>query len=183
MGMHNIPIVGFAAFSGSGKTTLVSGVIPVLRGHGLRIGVIKHAHHSFSIDTPGKDSYELRNAGAEQVLIASKQRMAWVCEVEKEREPTLRELLRIYPVWQLPDLLIVEGFKHEQFTKIEVHRSAVKRPLLASTDANIIAVATDSPDSLDVDVKTLDLDNHHEIADFILKSMKQNTLTSAFQEI
>ncbi len=181
MSTARIPIIGFAAFSGSGKTTLVSGVIPVLRNHGLRIGVIKHAHHNFTIDTPGKDSYELRNAGAEQVLIASKQRMAWVREAVVEQEPQLPDLLQHYRNQEL-DLIIVEGFKHEPFTKIEVHRATLKRPLLASEDRYIIAVATDAPESLNVDVETLDLDNHVEIADFILRSMRQNSLTFAFQE-
>ena len=181
MGLRNIPIVGFAAFSGSGKTTLVSGVIPVLRDSGLRIGVIKHAHHNFKIDTPGKDSYELRNAGAEQVLIASRERTAWVRESVEEREPTLEELLEIYAGQEL-DLIIVEGFKHEPFTKIEVHRSKIKRPLLARTDSHIIAVATDSPDTLDVNVDVLDLDNFTEIAKFILKRMRKNTLTLASRE-
>ncbi len=181
MSRRSIPIVGFAAFSGSGKTTLVSGVIPVLRAAGLHIGVIKHAHHNFSVDTPGKDSYELRNAGAEQVLIASRQRMAWIKETDGEREPTLQELLEFY-AGQLLDLIIVEGFKHGPFTKIEIHRSTISRPLLANKDANIIAVATDSPASLDVGVTILDLNNYDEIADFILKAMQQNALTLAFQE-
>lgn len=176
----SIPIIGFAAFSGSGKTTLVSGIIPVLRDRGLRIGVIKHAHHNFTIDTPGKDSYELRIAGAEQVLIASRQRMAWVRETVAEQEPQLPDLLQHYSGQEL-DLIIVEGFKHEPFTKIEVHRSTLKRPLLASNDDYIIAVATDAPELLDIDIETLDLDNHIEIADFILRSMQQNLLTFAFR--
>lgn len=176
MDARSIPIVGFAAFSGSGKTTLLSGVIPVLRNHGLRIGVIKHAHHNFTIDTPGKDSYELRNSGAEQVLIASRHRMAWVKEAVEEREPTLDSMLDFYAGQEL-DLIIVEGFKHEPISKIEVHRSSVRRPLLATNDTHIIAVATDSPDSIEVNVETLDLDNHTQIAEFILKRMQQNTLT------
>lgn len=181
MGARSVPIIGFAAFSGSGKTTLVSGIIPELRKHGLRIGVIKHAHHNFAIDTPGKDSYELRRSGAEQVLIASRQRTAWVREAVDEREPTLQELLEIYSGQDL-DLIIVEGFKHEPFSKIEVHRSAVRRVLLARNDAHIIAVATDSPDSIEADVKTLDLDDHSEIAGFILDSMQHKRLTLAFEE-
>ena len=175
------PIIGFAAFSGSGKTTLVSGIIPVLRAQGLHIGVIKHAHHNFTIDTPGKDSYEFRNAGAEQVVIASRHRLAWVKESVEEQEPTLPELLQYYATQQL-DLIIVEGFKHEPFTKIEVHRSKIRRPLLAATDQHIIAVATDSPEVLDVDVEILDLDNHAKIAEFILQSMKQNKLSFAFAD-
>ena len=181
MNAVRIPIVGFAAFSGSGKTTLVSGIIPVLRAQGLRIGVIKHAHHNFTIDTPGKDSYELRNAGAEQVLIASRHRQAWVKESVEEQEPTLPELLQYYAAQQL-DLIIVEGFKHEPFTKIEVHRSKIRRPLLAAADQHIIAVATDSPEVLEVDVEILDLDNHAKIAEFILQSMKQNKLSLAFAD-
>lgn len=181
MSARSIPIIGFAAFSGSGKTTLVSGVIPELCKHGLRIGVIKHAHHNFAIDTPGKDSYELRNSGAEQVLIASRHRMAWVREAVDEREPTLQDLLKMYADQDL-DLIIVEGFKHEPFSKIEVHRSSIRRPLLAKNDTHIIAVATDSPDSIEVDVETLDLDNHTEIAKFILNKMQNKKLTLAFEE-
>ena len=181
MSARSIPIVGFAAFSGSGKTTLVSGVIPVLCERGLRVGVIKHAHHNFTIDTPGKDSYELRSAGAEQVLIASKQRTAWVRELTQDQEPELEELLEFYAGQNL-DLIIVEGFKHGQFTKIEVHRSSIRRPLLASNDSHIIAIATDSPESIDVDVETLDLDNYSEIAEFITKSMARGALTLAFAE-
>ena len=113
---ERLPIIGFAAYSGTGKTTLVSKVIPILRKRGLRIGVIKHAHHSFVIDRPGKDSYELRSAGAQQVLIASKQRIAWVMEKEDHSEPVLREMLAQFSHQNL-DLVIVEGFKHEPFTK------------------------------------------------------------------
>jgi len=169
-------IIGFAAFSGSGKTTLVRGIIPLLQREGNRIGVIKHAHHNFTVDTPGKDSYELRDAGAEQVLIASRQRLAWVKETRQEEEPKLADLLPYYAGQGL-DLIIVEGFKREPFPKIEVHRSSLHRPLLASSDPHIIAVATDTPDSLSVDdADILNLDNHHEIADFILRRMKQRQL-------
>ena len=179
--MNNFPIVGFAAYSGSGKTTLLSGVIPILRSRGLHVGIIKHAHHNFSIDIPGKDSYELRSAGADQVLIASKQRVAWMQEKPQETSPALGELLNYFKGQEL-DIVIVEGFKHEPFSKIEVHRTAVKRPLLAEKDANIIAVATDAPQKLKVDVKTLDLNDYQQIAEFILLCKQQNKLTLAFRE-
>ena len=177
--MNNFPIVGFAAFSGSGKTTLLSGVIPILRDRGLRVGIIKHAHHNFSIDIPGKDSYELRHAGADQVLIASQQRVAWIQEKSQERAPVLRDLLDHFREQNL-DIVIVEGFKHEPFSKIEVHRADLKRPLLAEKDDNIIAVATDDPQNIEINIRTLDLDNHHEIADFILLSKSQQKLSLAY---
>ena len=96
MSEKKIPIIGFAAFSGTGKTTLVTKVIPILKERGLRVGVLKHAHHNFVIDTPGKDSYELRESGAQQVMVASKQRIAWVMENDPENEPGLFELLKYF---------------------------------------------------------------------------------------
>ncbi len=162
-------VIGFAAYSGTGKTTLLSGIIPLLLNRGLRIGVIKHAHHNFLIDTPGKDSYEFRKAGAEQVLIASKSRVAWIKERSGEQaEPRLRDLLGHYADQQL-DLIIVEGFKDEPFPKIEVYRSGRRGPLLSRSDRHVIAVATDCPDSVDVDVVTLDLNDYGQICEFIVQ--------------
>ena len=176
MSEKKIPIIGFAAFSGTGKTTLVTGVIPILKERGLKVGVLKHAHHNFVIDTPGKDSYELRESGAQQVMVASKQRIAWVMENEPEHEPGLFELLEYFAGQDL-DLVIVEGFKHKPFTKIEVYRSGLKRPLLAKVDDHVIAVATNMPELVERDIETLELDDHDAIADFIINRMRNGLLS------
>ncbi len=171
-----LPVIGFAAFSGTGKTTLVSNIIPLLRNRSLKIGILKHAHHNFVIDQPGKDSHEFRKAGAQQVLIASKHRIAWVKEKEKQEEPELMETLQFFASQKL-DLVIVEGFKKAPFTKIEVHRSKIKRPLLAKKDPHVIAIATDSPDKVDLDRTILNLEDYEGIAEFIMRRMENNTLT------
>jgi molybdopterin-guanine dinucleotide biosynthesis protein MobB len=138
-----VPLIGFAAFSGTGKTTLLLKVLPMLKAEGLRIAVIKHAHHSFEMDRPGKDSYRLRAAGADEMLVASRCRIGWVRECEGNRqEPSLREALDVLDPTRI-DLVLVEGFKHEPYPKIELHRAALGRPLLFPEDANIVAIATD----------------------------------------
>lgn len=168
-------VVGFAAYSGTGKTTLVSQVIPELRRQGLSIGVIKHAHHSFEIDTPGKDSHEFRKAGAQQVLIASRNRAAWIVERDPAEEPRLADL-----VGQLCgsglDLIVVEGFKHEPFPKIEVHRADRSKALLATADPHVIAVATDSPERVQAEAQTLDLNEPAQVAEFILRRKRAGAL-------
>ncbi len=179
MSEKGIPIIGFAAYSGTGKTTLVTRVIPILKERGLKIGVLKHAHHNFVIDTPGKDSYELRESGAQQVMVASKQRIAWVMENQREEEPLLFELLKNFAGQDL-DLVIVEGFKHEPFTKIEVYRSGLTRPLLAKKDQNVIAVATDISELVEPGMETIALDDPGAIADFIIDQM-QNGLLSVIE--
>ncbi len=139
------PVIGFAAWSGTGKTTLLAGLMPLLRAHGLRIGMIKHAHHGFDIDQPGKDSHILRKAGAEQVLIASRERWALMVETPAASDdPALAELLPRLDCSHL-DLILVEGFRHERFPKIELHRAALGRPLLFPEDDSIIALASDTP--------------------------------------
>ncbi len=130
--------------------------------------MLKHAHHDFTIDTPGKDSYEFRKAGAEQVLIASRNRIAWMTERSNVDEPTLRDMLEFYK-YQPLDLIVVEGFKQEPFQKIEVHRAARGPQLLARSDKHVIAVATDSPESVDAEVLILDLNDHEAIAEFIME--------------
>jgi len=160
------PIVGFAAISGSGKTTLLLKLIPLLRTRGLRIGLIKRAHHTFDTDKPGKDSYELRKAGASQVLVGSDHRWALVVENEAPAEPTLASLLRNLHAEAL-DLVMVEGFKFDPIPKIEVHRPSLGQPLLAAGDPHIIAVATDDPDFVAVDLPVLDLNCPEQVAEFI----------------
>jgi molybdopterin-guanine dinucleotide biosynthesis protein MobB len=136
------PVLGFAAFSGTGKTTLLEQLIPLLVQQGIRIGMVKHAHHEFDIDKPGKDSYRLRRAGARQMLVASSQRQALMTENSSPREPHLDELLNRLDLDTL-DLVLVEGFKHVPFPKIELHRKSLGKALLYPEDPDIIAVASD----------------------------------------
>ena len=163
-----VPILGFAAFSGTGKTTLLAQTIPVLKHHGLRIGLIKHSHHNFQIDQPGKDSFRLRAAGASPVMLISTHRRAIITEITPEREPRLDEQLKLFDQSEL-DLILVEGFKAEQFPKIELHRPSLNKPLLYPNDPNIIAIASDcalkTPDYL----TQLDINQPEMIAVFILK--------------
>ena len=163
----HLPIVGFAAFSGTGKTTLLKELLPLLGARGLRVGVVKHAHHSFEMDYPGKDSYELRKSGAAQMLIASRARWALVVERVRDREPRLDEVLLEFDQAAL-DLILVEGFKDEPFPKIELHRPSLGRPLLCLDDEAIIAVASDAPlDDIRL-LPQLDLNRPEEIAAFIV---------------
>jgi molybdopterin-guanine dinucleotide biosynthesis adapter protein len=134
-------VIGVAGWSGAGKTTLISRVIPYLRGQGLRVSVIKHAHHDFDVDVPGKDSWVHRQSGAEEVLVSSANRWALMHELRGAAEPSLPELLRkMSPV----DLLIVEGFKSEPYRKIEVHRKDSGKPPLFPDDSAIACIATDA---------------------------------------
>ena len=166
---YPLPLLGFCAFSGAGKTTLLTQLLPLLQAAGKHIGVVKHAHHNFEIDYPGKDSYELRKAGAEQMVVASRKRMAWIREFDDHRpEPSLQEALKSLDAASL-NLVLVEGFKTEHIPKIEVHRADLGKPLLFPDDPDIIAIATDS----ELPRKTrylprLNLNQPAEIADFIL---------------
>lgn len=163
-----LPILGFAAFSGTGKTTLLVKLLAVLRARGYRVGVVKHAHHSFEIDKPGKDSYELRKAGAVQMLVGSRNRWALVAETEREQEPRLDDLLRHLDQEAL-DLILVEGFKAERFPKIELHRSDLGHPLLHPDDDSIIAIASDALLPVKTPLPLLDLNEPEAIADFVLE--------------
>lgn len=160
------PLVGLAAGSGTGKTTLLLKVIPLLRARGLRVALIKRAHHTFDTDKPGKDSYELRKAGASQVLVGSDHRWALVVENDAPKEPTLIDLLeRLRP--EALDFVIVEGFKSAPIPKIEIHRPSLGQPLLAAADPYIIAVATDVLESVQIGIPVLDLNRPEEITEFI----------------
>jgi len=168
----SVPVLGFAAYSGTGKTTLLTRIIPLLRERGLHLAMIKRAHHSFDVDKPGKDSYELRKAGASQMLITSDKRWALMVDLEEEREPRLAELVgRIDQ--DRADLILVEGFKHEAFPKIELHRAEVDKPLIHPEDGNIIAIATDSPEVLDTRLPLLSINDPTAIADFIMHTVMQ----------
>lgn len=162
-----VPIMGVAAFSGTGKTTLLTQLIPLLRAKGLRIGLIKHAHHSFEIDQPAKDSYKLRKAGATPVMLVSRYRRAIIYEYGDLGEPALDDQL-IYIDQSELDLILVEGFKREKFPKIELHRPALGKPLLFPEDECIIAVATDAPLFVQTALPILDLNSPEQIAEFIL---------------
>jgi len=162
-----IPVIGFAAYSGTGKTTLLRCLIPVLRAAGVRVGVVKHAHHDFDIDVPGKDSYELRKAGAGEVLVASGRRWALMVETEDRGDPDLGSLLARLDCASL-DLVLVEGFKHEAIPKIELCRPSLGRPLLFPDDPHIIAVASDAPLARSIDLPMLDLNDATSVSDFLL---------------
>lgn len=157
-------VFGLAGWSGSGKTTLATRLLPLLIGRGFAVSTIKHAHHSFDIDQPGKDSWQHRQSGATEVMVASVQRWALMHEHRGAPEPTLAELLgRMTPV----DLVLVEGFKREPHAKIEVHRPALGKPLLCRDDPHVVAVASDVPIA-GLPVPRLPLDDIDGIADFIV---------------
>jgi molybdopterin-guanine dinucleotide biosynthesis protein B len=165
-------IVGLAGWSGSGKTTLVTKLIPRLIARGLRVSTLKHAHHGFDLDQPGKDSFMHRAAGATEVIISSAKRWAILHEPCEEPEWDLGALVgKISPV----DLVLAEGFKRDAFPKLEIHRTVNGKPLLHPKDPHIIAVAADSP-LPDATVPVIDLNNNDAIADLLLKhvvSVKQ----------
>jgi len=161
-----VPVLGFAAFSGTGKTTLLTQLIPALNFKGLRVGLIKHSHHDFEIDQPGKDSFRLRIAGASPVLLVSKYRRAIITEFSTRTEPTLFEQLKYFEQEKL-DLILVEGFRDESFPKIELHRSILDNPLLYPNDNNIVAIASDVALSTPASLVNLDINNPDQIADYI----------------
>lgn len=163
----HVPIIGIAAYSGTGKTTLLKKLLPLLKSRGIRVGMVKHAHHSFDVDQPGKDSYELRKAGAAQMLIASRSRWALMVERPKEKDPQLDEVLLELDQAAL-DLILVEGFKKERFPKIELRRAGLKGAPFYPEDDTIVAVATDDPDGADTALPVLDLNDPEAIADFIV---------------
>lgn len=162
-------VIGLAGWSGAGKTTLIVKLIPALQARGLSVSTLKHAHHTFDLDQPGKDSYRHREAGAHEVLIASSTRFALMHELRGAPEPPLATLIaKLEPV----DLLIIEGFKTEPHSKLEVHRAENSKPFLFPDDPNIKAVASDSPHSavlLGTLLPFVHLDDVPAIVDLILK--------------
>jgi molybdopterin-guanine dinucleotide biosynthesis protein B len=156
-------IFGIAGFSGSGKTTLIERLIPLLRARGLRVAVIKHAHHEFEVDVPGKDSWRHRRAGATEVLVSSAKRWVLMHENDGSIEPSLLAQLRRISD---SDLVLVEGYKTAPIPKLELHRAANGKPWLHVTDANIAAVATDAmPDTT---LPVFDLNDVTAIVNFLL---------------
>ncbi|WP_281516668.1 bifunctional molybdopterin-guanine dinucleotide biosynthesis adaptor protein MobB/molybdopterin molybdotransferase MoeA [Vibrio parahaemolyticus] len=162
----NIPILGFAAYSGTGKTTLLEALLPKLTEAGLRIGMLKHAHHNFDVDKPGKDSYRLRKAGASQMLIASRNRFALMTETP-EAEAEFEYLLTRFDEDKL-DVVLVEGCKNIAFPKIELHREEVGKPWLYPHDENIIAIASDTAE-LDSEHPQMNINDLDAIAQFVLQ--------------
>ncbi len=164
-----VPVLGFIAWSGTGKTTLLTRLIPILKSEGLRLALIKHAHHHFDIDHPGKDSHRLRKAGADQIVIASKHRMATIREMpENQQEPQLEEILAGMRLDAL-DLILVEGFKMADIPKIELHRRDLSKPYLYPDDKHIIALAQDELSATSHPITHLDLNQPRQIADFVLE--------------
>jgi molybdopterin-guanine dinucleotide biosynthesis protein B len=168
-------ILGITGWSGSGKTTLVVQLVPELVRRGLTVSTIKHAHHDFDVDQPGKDSYEHRAAGAKEVVVASSRRFALMHELRGAREPTLHELIaRMASV----DLVLVEGYKRDAHEKIEVYRASVGKPLLSTGDASFVAIASDSPVP-GAKLPLLPLERPEEIAAFIVRHCGLATVRSA----
>jgi molybdopterin-guanine dinucleotide biosynthesis protein B len=160
-------VVGFAGFSGSGKTTLVERLIPALKLRGLRVSVVKHAHHKFDIDHPGKDTYRHREAGAFEVVVASDRRLALIREFEQPAKLTAHHL--IAELYEGVDWVLVEGFKGSDLLKIEVWRDAIGKQALYPEDDFIVAIATDSPDRLPQPTlrPVLDLNDADAVAEWL----------------
>jgi molybdopterin-guanine dinucleotide biosynthesis protein B len=156
-------VFGMAGWSGSGKTTLVERLIPVFTGRGLSVSVIKHAHHGFDLDRPGKDSWRHREAGATQVLMLSNDRWILMHELRGAPEPTLEEQLRLLAPC---DLVLIEGYKAAAVPKIEIHRPSFGRPALWPENPHVVAVATDGP--IDCPLPVLPLNDPQAVASFIL---------------
>jgi molybdopterin-guanine dinucleotide biosynthesis adapter protein len=160
-------IFGFAGWSGSGKTTLIEQLIPRFVQRGLRVSLIKHAHHTFDVDQPGKDSYRHRQAGAAEILVTSSRRWVLMHELRGAHEPSFEDQVkRISPC----DLLLVEGFKHAPIPKLEVWRKETGEPLLHPNDPHIVAVASDA--RIETKLPLLNLIDVVEIRNFILKKLE-----------
>ncbi|MGR3313752.1 molybdopterin-guanine dinucleotide biosynthesis protein B [Roseovarius indicus] len=159
-------LYGVVGWKNAGKTGLMERLVTEITGRGFSVSTVKHAHHTFDVDQPGKDSHRHRVAGATEVLLASRKRIALVHELRDEEEPTLEELLqRLGPV----DLVLVEGYKRDAHPKVEAHRAETGNPLIATDDPTVRAVASDT--ALDLDRPVFDLNDTGAIADFILREV------------
>jgi molybdopterin-guanine dinucleotide biosynthesis adapter protein len=154
-------ILAISGYSGSGKTTLLKKLIPLLKAEGINIGVIKHTHHNVDIDTPGKDSYELRKSGADQTIVANHHR--WALMVETPEQPRL-DIYQLANQFTAVDLVLVEGFKHESINKLIIHRQIVDKPL--TTDNNTLAIISDIDPK--IQLPFIHIDDIHTIKSFIL---------------
>ena len=163
--MKSMRIIGLAGWSGSGKTTLIKKAIPCLIARGLKVSTLKHAHHGFDLDQPGKDSFFHRAAGATEVIVSSAKRFAILHELREEAEWDLPALVaKMSPV----DLVLVEGYKRDAFPKLEIHRAANDKPLIHPEDPHIVAIASDTPLPA-ARVPVVDLDDIERIADLLIK--------------
>jgi len=170
--------MGIIGSSGSGKTTLLADLIPILTARGFSVSTIKHTHHGFDLDNPGKDSYRHREAGAREVLLTSSKRWALLHECGEEKEADVSELIKRM---SLVDILLIEGFKKHPFPKIEVYRPGVGKPILAHNDSSILALATDEPNDhsvIELGLPVLDLEDTTNIADFIIANIIANPVFS-----
>jgi molybdopterin-guanine dinucleotide biosynthesis protein B len=163
--MNRMRIIGLAGWSGSGKTTLVTRLIPHLTARGLRVSTLKHAHHGFDLDQPGKDSFMHRAAGATEVIVSSSRRFAILHELRGEPEWDLPALVaKMSPA----DLVLVEGYKRDPFPKLEIHRAANGKPLIHPDDPHIVAIAADIP-LPDSKIPVVDLDDVGAIAELLIR--------------
>ncbi len=164
-----IPVLGFSAYSGTGKTTLLRQLIPLLKNRGLRVSVVKHAHHHFDLDSPGKDSYELRKAGADQTVICTTTRMALITEfAAPSQEPDLEQIIASLN-HDAADIILVEGYKDVYFPKLELHREVLGKPYLYTSDQSVIALACDSAAPPDIQIPVLDINDVEGIAEFLYR--------------
>lgn len=161
-------VVCFAGYCGSGKTTLVEGLIGALKSRGLRVSVVKHAHHKFDVDHPGKDTWRHREAGAFEVVAASSRRLALMREFEQETEITVHQL--IAELHDGVDWVLVEGFKHSDLLKIEIWRAQAHQPALYPNDDFVAAIATDDASGLPAPTQrpVLDLNDHQAVAQWLV---------------
>ena len=166
--MKSKKIIGFAAFSGTGKTTLIKKIVSILSKKKYTVSVIKHAHHNFDLDQPGKDSYEIRKSGAENILISSEKRWALIHENKNNQELSLEDLLNILGNID-SDIILVEGFKKENFPKIELYREEIGKDILFYNDKNIVAFATDEDINIEQNIEKLDINDPQQIVDYIIK--------------
>lgn len=163
---EGLPLLGIAAWSGTGKTTLLERLLPALTARGLRVAVIKHAHHAFEVDQPGKDSHRLRMAGASPMLVASRARLALMMETPDQEEADLATLIEMMRP-QRPDLVLVEGFKAWPLPKLELYREEVGKPLRVAGDPWVKAVASATPLALPKGVEALPLDDLDALVDWV----------------
>ncbi|KMW72665.1 molybdopterin-guanine dinucleotide biosynthesis protein B [Photorhabdus luminescens subsp. luminescens] len=166
MSTKPLPLLGITAYSGTGKTTLLKQVIPLLRQRQIRVGLIKHTHHDMDVDKPGKDSYELRKAGAEQTLVANQQRWALMTETPDSMKVDLNYLASRFDPNSL-DLILVEGFKDEPINKIALYRNILNHRLSDLLDQHVIAVASD--EKLETILPQLNINQPKQVADFIVE--------------
>jgi len=169
MTLPNLPLLGFAAYSGTGKTTLIEAILPIIKSQGIRVAVLKHAHHDFDLDTPGKDSYRLRKAGADQMIVASKNRHVLFTETP-DKEEKFDTLLSMFDHSKL-DLILVEGCKTLSFPKIELHRDELGKPWLYSQDSDIIAIASNA--KVECILPQIDINDIDGISAFVIAYVKE----------